>query len=80
MQRLDRHDFSLEGIVATVALTAVSGLIAGYGFFLLGTLLSTVSGDAAFKVTGVVTVAVWGGVARFLWRNFYGPNAPPDGD
>lgn len=80
MQLLERHDFSLEGVVATVALTAVSGLIAGYGFFLLGTLLSTVSGDAAFKVAGVVTVAVWGGVGQFLWKNFYGPNAPLDDD
>lgn len=77
---LDRHEFSFGDVVVTVALTGVSGLGVGYGFFLLGTHLSTVSGDAAFKVTGVVTVAVWGGVGRFLWRHFYGPNAPPDDD
>ena len=79
MSLWEDRPFTPADVAVTAGLGVLAGLLFGYGFFVLGVLVIGVSPDVAYQTCGIITSGVSVVVWKFLWNEFYRPNAVENG-
>jgi hypothetical protein len=75
----ENRPFTPLDVAVTIGIGVLAGLSFGYAVFLLGVYAIGLPSSAAFRPVGVVTVGTSVVSWKFLWSEFYGPNAAGSG-